>query len=184
MELHPERRAVEITLSLPLLGVAGFGATDTLEVAVDVARAWQSGMPLAEIATAWEFLTVSPEAVAHDQGKGVEYQWASIRELSPDLIDQKLVKAAYAKPELRSLFPMVGHGSLQFRRRTISAPGSDIPSIFPMAGGRWRVISLWDRNIPERTADTAEEAVRLVVAGLPEGCGPAVEVIHVARHRA
>ncbi len=181
IELVQERREVEIMLRLPLLGVAGQGSTESLEVAVAVARSWQSAVPLAEMAGRWDFLRVTSEALAHDQGRAVEYEWALIRSLSPCLIDRELVTAAFSSPELRSLFPVVAHGSLQFRRRTISGPGSDIPSIFPMADSRWRVISLWDPEIPVRTAGTAEEAVGLVVAGLPKGCGGAVEVIHAAR---
>ncbi|MEW2635709.1 DUF6193 family natural product biosynthesis protein [Streptomyces sp. NPDC048389] len=184
IELRQERREVTVMIRMPLLGIGGYGATGSLEVAVEVAHAWRSGMPLAEMAAEWEFLTVTPEALAHDQGKAVEFEWASIQRLPANLIDQDLVAAAFRSPELRSLFPIVTHGSLQFRRRTISGPGSDVPSIFPMTGGRWRVICLWDPKIPKRIAETTEEAVGIVVAGLPEGCGAAVEVIRAARRGA
>ncbi|WP_148710296.1 DUF6193 family natural product biosynthesis protein [Streptomyces sp. 3211.6] len=182
LELTPEHREVKIAIEMPLIGVAAFGSTASLDVAVEIAHAWQSGTPLADMSLRWKFLRVSPEAVAHDQGRGVEYEWAAIRRMSPDLIDQELVEAAYATPELRSLFPRVTHGSLQFRRRTISTPGSDVPSIFPAGEGIWRVIRLYDPSFPISIVDTAEEAVGLVVAGLPAGCGPAIEVIYAARH--
>ncbi|MFJ7158842.1 DUF6193 family natural product biosynthesis protein [Streptomyces sp. NPDC101118] len=184
LELRPEHREVAVTISMPLVGVAGSGATASLESAVRIAEAWRAGIPLADMTAQWGFLTVSPEALAHDQGKAVEYEWARVRALSPGLIDLDLVEAAYATPELRALFPMVAHGSLQFRRRTIAAPGSDIPSLFPAWGGGWLVTGLPGPGPARRTADTAGEAVGIVVAGLPEGCGPAVEVIHAARHGA
>ncbi|EFL19940.1 DUF6193 family natural product biosynthesis protein [Streptomyces sp. C] len=184
IDMRPESRDVMLTISMPLIGVAGSGSTTSLKIAVEIAQAWQSGMPLAEMSSNWGFLNFSPKALAHDQGAGVEFEWGVIRKLSPELIDQKMVEAAYVTPELRALFPMPAHGSLQFRRRTISAPGSDIPSIFPAAGGCWTVISLHDPQIPRPTVSSAEEAVRLVVAGLPAGCGPAVEVIHAARRKA
>ncbi|MGW6985767.1 DUF6193 family natural product biosynthesis protein [Streptomyces sp. NPDC054932] len=181
VELRPDRREIGVTLRLPFVGVAAAGAASSLQAAIEVVQAWQAGMPLMDMATRWEFLMVSPKALAHDQGRGVAYEWERMRHLSDDLIDHDLVEAALRSPELRSLFPMVGHGSLQFRRFTISAPGSDIPSIFPLGEGRWRVICLWDTDLSSGTADTADEAVRLVVEGLPEGCGSAAEVIHDAR---
>lgn len=181
VELRPERREVGVTLRLPLVGVAGVGAAWSLEAVIEVAQAWQAGMPLADMAARWEFLMVSLKALAHDQGKGVAYEWGHVRRLPDQLVDHGLVEAAFRSPELSSLFPMVGHGSLQFRRLTVSDPGSDVPSIFPLGGGRWRVICLWDKDIPVSTAETADEAVRLVVEGLPEGCGSAIEVIHDAR---
>lgn len=181
VELRPERRGIEVLLRLPLAGVAGVCAVRSLEAAIEVVQDWQAGTPLADMAARWELLRVSPEALAHDQGKGVAHEWGYLRGLPDRLVDHDLVEAAFRSPELSALFPMVGHGSLQFRRLTVSDPGSDVPSIFPLGEGRWQVISLWDRDIPVRTADTADEAVRLVVEGLPQGCGSAVEVIHDAR---
>ncbi|MDK9500558.1 DUF6193 family natural product biosynthesis protein [Streptomyces katrae] len=181
VELRPERREVGVTLRLPLVGVAAVAAVWSLEVAIEVAQAWQAGVPLADMAARWEFLMVSPKALAHDQGRGAAYEWESVRRLPDRLVDHTLVEAAFRSPQLSSLFPMVSHGSLQFRRLTVSGPGSDVPSVFPLGEGRWRVICLWDQDIPVRTAGNVEEAVRLVVEGLPEGCGSALEVIHDAR---
>ncbi|MEW2374201.1 DUF6193 family natural product biosynthesis protein [Streptomyces sp. NPDC006656] len=181
VSLRPERREVGVTLRLPLVGDAAVGAVGSLEVVIEVAQAWQAGMPLADMAARWEFLMVSPEALAHDEGRGAAYEWERVRRLPDRLVDRTLVEAAFRSPQLSSLFPMISHGSLQFRRLTVSAPGSDVPSVFPFGEGGWRVICLGDRDIPVRTADTVEEAVRLVVEGLPEGCGPALEVIHDAR---
>lgn len=181
VELRPERREVGVTLRLPLVGVAGVGTAWSLEAVIEVAQAWQAGLPLADMAARWEFLMVSLKALAHDQGRGAAYEWEHIRSLPDRLVDHSLVEAAFRSPELSSLFPMVGHGSLQFRRLTVSDAGSDVPSILALGRGRWRVICLWDKDIPASTADTADEAVRLVVEGLPEECGSAVEVIHDAR---
>lgn len=179
--LRPERREIAVMLRLPLAGVAGVCAAASLDAAIEVVQAWQRGTPLADMAARWEFLMVSPKALAHDQGKGVAHEWAYVRGLPDRLVDHGLVEAAYRSPELSTLFPMVSHGSLQFRRLTVSDPGSDIPSIFPAGEGRWSVYGPWGEDVPARTADTVDEAVRLVVEGLPEGCGSAAEVIHDAR---
>lgn len=43
-------------------------------------------------------------------------------------------------------------------------------------GGRWRVAYQEGLGgVPHRDASTSAEAVEFFVAGLPEGCGPAVE---------
>ncbi|MET8080672.1 DUF6193 family natural product biosynthesis protein [Streptomyces sp. NPDC005303] len=95
------------------------------------------------------------------------------------LIDKALVEAAYANPALRALFPLVSHGSLQFSRCTRFPWSQDLPMIFPLFGGRFRVRQLHgpqgsgQEQVGE--ADSAEDAVKLVASHLPAGCGPAVD---------
>ncbi|MFG3488855.1 DUF6193 family natural product biosynthesis protein [Streptomyces sp. NPDC047972] len=109
----------------------------------------------------------------------VAAKWQVVREMDEKLIDKALVEAAYATPELRALFPLVSHGSLQFSRCTRFPWSQDLPSIFPLLGERFRVWGLHGSAGSGREqageADTAEEAVRLVAAHLPAGCGPAVD---------
>ncbi|MFE5596125.1 DUF6193 family natural product biosynthesis protein [Streptomyces sp. NPDC056549] len=108
----------------------------------------------------------------------VAAQWQLVREKKESLIDKHLVEAAYANPALRSLFPMVSHGSLQFSRCTRFPWSQDLPSIFP-EGERFCVLRLHERQGSGREriggAFTAEEAVEIAAAHLPNGWGPAVD---------
>ncbi|WP_079173617.1 DUF6193 family natural product biosynthesis protein [Streptomyces monashensis] len=99
--------------------------------------------------------------------------------MNENLIDKHLVEAAYANLALRSLFPMVSHGSLQFSRCTRFPWSQDLPSIFPLDGERFRVLRLHEPQGSGREriggAFTAEEAVEIAAAHLPDGWGPAVD---------
>ncbi|MEU6086766.1 DUF6193 family natural product biosynthesis protein [Streptomyces sp. NPDC047085] len=68
---------------------------------------------------------------------------------------------------------------MQFSRCTRFPWSGDLPSVFPLAGERFRVLRLHEPRGSGREevgeADTAEEAVELVVSHLPTGCGPAVD---------
>ncbi|MET9500018.1 DUF6193 family natural product biosynthesis protein [Streptomyces sp. NPDC006552] len=109
----------------------------------------------------------------------VAAEWQVVREMDANLIDKALVEAAYANSALRALFPLVSHGSLQFSRCTRFPWSQDLPSIFPLFGGRFRVYRLHaprgsgQEQVGE--ADSAKEAVKLVASHLPAGCGPAVD---------
>ncbi|MCU7825300.1 DUF6193 family natural product biosynthesis protein [Kitasatospora sp. DSM 101779] len=102
--------------------------------------------------------------------------WNAIRALSPDLIDKALVEAAYADDVIRSLFPMVSHGSLQFSRCTRFPWSRDLPSVFPNGSAGFRVMRLHEPgNSTIGEVLSADEAVRMVRDNLPVGCGPAVD---------
>ncbi|MFI0545253.1 DUF6193 family natural product biosynthesis protein [Streptomyces sp. WSLK1-3] len=114
----------------------------------------------------------------------VAAKWQVVREMDASLIDKALVEAAYANPALRALFPLVSHGSLQFSRCTRFPWSQDLPMIFPLFGGRFRVRQLHEPRgsaqegvgeADSAEADSAEEAVKLVASHLPAGCGPAVD---------
>ncbi|MFF0413409.1 DUF6193 family natural product biosynthesis protein [Kitasatospora sp. NPDC004745] len=109
----------------------------------------------------------------------VAAQWQLVREMNENRIDKHLVEAAYTNPALRSLFPLVGHGSLQFSRCTRFPWSQDLPSIFPLDGQRFRVLRLHEPQGSGREriggAFTAEEAVEIAAANLPAGWGPAVD---------
>ena len=114
----------------------------------------------------------------------VAAKWQVVREMDANLIDKALVEAAYANPALRALFPLVSHGSLQFSRCTRFPWSQDLPRIFPLFGGRFRVRQLHEPRgsgqegvgeADSAEADSAEEAVKLVASHLPAGCGPAVD---------
>ena len=87
-------------------------------------------------------------------------------------MDIRLVGAAYAEPLLRQLHPSSSHQDLHFSRCT-GAWSWDVPFIMHLPGRRYLVAGP-SRSQIVGEADTTEEAVALVVGGLPPGCGPAV----------
>lgn len=173
--LQQKHRELVLRIWMTGVGEAATGGVQDLETVVNVAGAWQAGNSLTELASRWPFLDVDPLALAHEQGRAVAFAWQRARDLPDRLVDHGLLEAAFAVPVLRGLFPMVTHGSLQFSRCTRFPYSGDVPSIFPLQGGGWRVTSLWDPQIAHRDVATAEEAVVVVAAALPNDCAPAVE---------
>ncbi|CAH9416013.1 DUF6193 family natural product biosynthesis protein [Streptomyces globisporus] len=106
-------------------------------------------------------------------------EWHSVLSEPSGVIDPALSRAAHANPKLRSLFPLISHGSLQFSRCTQPPWSRDVPSLFRRRDGRFSVLRLWETGesgLREAgVADNAPEAVALLSATLPEHWGPAVE---------
>jgi hypothetical protein len=106
-----------------------------------------------------------------DAAARTEAEWERLR--GARYVDHELVRAAYAEPRLRQLFPWSGMRELHFSR-CIEDPWTwDVPFIRPQPGGRFRVEG------PSRTefvgeVHSVEAAVAMVVDRLPPGCGPAV----------
>jgi hypothetical protein len=96
-----------------------------------------------------------------------------------DVIDPLLTRAAYENAKLRSFFPLISHGSLQFSRCTRYPWSRDVPALFRRRAGGFSVIRMWETGESGRrevgVAETATEAVELLVATLPEAWGPAIE---------
>ncbi|WP_254211829.1 DUF6193 family natural product biosynthesis protein [Streptomyces sp. ADI95-16] len=87
-------------------------------------------------------------------------------------MDFELVRAAHAEPLLRQLHPSSSHQNLHFSRCT-GDWSWDVPFVIHLPGGRYLVVGP-SRSQIVGEADTAEEAIALVVGGLPPGCGPAI----------
>ncbi|GGS26717.1 hypothetical protein F2B00_20720 [Streptomyces parvus] len=106
-------------------------------------------------------------------------EWQSVLAEPSGVIDPALARAAHANPRLRSLFPLISHGSLQLSRCTRPPWSRDVPSLLRRRDGRFCVIRLWETGESGRrdvgVADTAPEAVALLSAALPEDWGPAIE---------
>ncbi|MER5965848.1 DUF6193 family natural product biosynthesis protein [Streptomyces sp. NPDC002057] len=103
----------------------------------------------------------------------VAAEWRKVLAMSERRIDPAMPRAAHAHPALRELFPMVSHGALYFSRCTQYPWTHDVPTLFPRPGG-FHVFRHSDQSVIGEP-DTVEEAVELVVANLPAGCGPAVD---------
>ncbi|MCT9006697.1 DUF6193 family natural product biosynthesis protein [Streptomyces rhizosphaerihabitans] len=150
------------------------GSTEDLKALAKAAAAWYEGVPLAELHAAAPFLEVGTLAAAHERGPehAVAEKWRGY--LEPGLsVDLDLIRAAYAEPRLRALFPFTSHGSLQFSRCTGWPFSYDVSKIHPLGGDRYAVQHRGEKfaMVP---AYTAQEAVALVVARMPETWGPAV----------
>ncbi|MFH8471458.1 DUF6193 family natural product biosynthesis protein [Streptomyces sp. NPDC018000] len=112
---------------------------------------------------------------AHTQAAEiVAEKWKAILDFEDDLINPAMPRAAYADPRLRELFPLVSHGALYLSRCTRFPWDQDVGTLFPRAGGGFMVIRQSDGTILGEP-ETVEEAVALIVANLPEGCGPAID---------
>ncbi|MDX3451275.1 DUF6193 family natural product biosynthesis protein [Streptomyces sp. ME02-8801-2C] len=174
--LGEQERVFGIRIWWTGVGEAAFGRTAELQTVVNVAHAWQAGASVRELGDRWPFLEIHGLTLAHERGEAVAFKWQIVRNTPDRLIDHDIVEAAYANPLLRSLFPLISHGSLQFSRCTRDPWSYDVPSLVPQLGGGWRALRAHKgRDIPDHIAQTPEEAVAFVVAGLPDGCGPAVE---------
>lgn len=112
----------------------------------------------------------------NDPGRDlVEAAWQVL--LNSDLVSVELAAAAYAEPKLRQLFPWVGMWELHFSRCTERRWTWDVPYIRAEAAGPDHTGPYYVEG-PSRTqkigeADTAQEAVAMVVERLPANCGPA-----------
>lgn len=103
--------------------------------------------------------------------------WTIYRQTTASHVDHDLIEASYAHPQLQALFPFHSHGSPNFSRCTGFPYTHDVPVVTPV-DGRYRV-TWWKTRSPHGPADIGEaddprDAVALVAAHLPPGCGPAV----------
>ncbi|MFE9635835.1 DUF6193 family natural product biosynthesis protein [Streptomyces sp. NPDC006463] len=103
----------------------------------------------------------------------VAERWQEFMGFGGDVIDPAMVRAAYAQPRLRVLFPGVSHGILHLSRCTGYPASHDVPLVHPLAAGGFQVTGRAGEGVLGEVA-TLEAAFALVVAHLPEGSGPAV----------
>ncbi|AUY54370.1 hypothetical protein EH183_21530 [Streptomyces sp. CB01881] len=96
-----------------------------------------------------------------------------MREDIPFPTVRDLVEAAHAEPKLRQLYPFTSHWSLHFTTCTGYPFTWVVPFVDPLRDGRYRVCGP-DRGTVIGEADTAEQAIALVISHLPTSIGPAV----------
>jgi Family of unknown function (DUF6193) len=167
--------------------MAGGKAPD-LTAAAGATATWQADSRLAALREAWPFVEYGELAEAYERGNPTQAMWEIFRR-SRRSRDRALIEAAYAQPALRVLFPFTNLGSLNFSRCTRFPYSWDLPVIdtIPRAweppidpGAEVRFTISWPPNSPYGTghiadASSAAEAVAIVVAHLPAGCGPAID---------
>ncbi|WP_266395521.1 DUF6193 family natural product biosynthesis protein [Streptomyces canus] len=104
-----------------------------------------------------------------------------VRDMDANLIGTALVEAASANPALRALFPLVGHGSLQFSRCTRVPWQQGLPSILSRLGHARRTADQHPPRAPEpphhqaiypANEDPAVGALSCPFRLSPKGVGP------------
>ncbi|MGW7545069.1 DUF6193 family natural product biosynthesis protein [Streptomyces sp. NPDC054770] len=152
------------------------GSTTDLTELATAAAAWHHGGTLAELHAAAPLLVFGALAAAHERGPehAVAEKWRRFLEPHP-YRDLDMIRAAYAEPRLRVLFPFTSHDVLRFSRCTGYPYTGDVSAIHPLGLGRYAVQHPGEEFSRER-ADTctAREAAALVVARMPDTWGPAI----------
>ena len=161
-----------------LLLAAGVSADPAETVRAVVA--WTGGAGLEETKERAPFVEFRPWALAHEREPlgAVELEWC--RRLDrvhtwpmngfPRV--HALLAAAYAQPVLRRLMPVTSHDNLWFS--TSTTPNRRVNGVGPMIWPHYeRAYAVRDGHEVLARFETPEEAVAFVVAGLPEGIGPA-----------
>ena len=126
-----------------------------------------------ELASAFRFVKVQPNAAVYERGEEVEHAWQeylqSIGQEVPNLV--AFVTAAAVEPKLRQLFPFMSHDTFRFSRCTGYPFTSDTPWVVPRGQDQYEVIGPGGESLG---GGNAAGAVALVVAALPPNCGAAV----------
>ncbi|MEU9074183.1 DUF6193 family natural product biosynthesis protein [Kitasatospora sp. NPDC048538] len=165
--------------------LAGGLTADVAEVARATA-AWTGGAGLAETGAAAPFVRYRDWALAHERERlgPVELEWRiKLDRVHTPPYDRHprvhaLVAAAYAQPVLRGLMPVHSHFNLWFST-AVERPWTDrtgyvlLPYEEGAYGSEEGAYGVHTGGELIARTETAEEAVALVVAALPEGLGPA-----------
>lgn len=156
------------------------GSTKDLREVAKAAAAWRAGARLHQLQDLCPFVSFSELAEAHERGPAdaVAVKWRLLREEMQGDIPfpavRDLVEVAHAEPRLRQLYPFTSHWSLHFSACTGFPFTWVVPFVDPLRDGRYRVCGP-NRGTVIGEADTAEQAVALVLSRLPADIGPAVE---------
>ncbi|MEW1545892.1 DUF6193 family natural product biosynthesis protein [Streptomyces tsukubensis] len=103
----------------------------------------------------------------------VDEQWKLVLGMGDGQISAEIPRAAYARLELRQLYPLVSHGVLSFSRCIRFPWLEDVGTIYRRGEGY--LVRRASDGATLGTPDTIEEAVDLIVANLPAGTGPAID---------
>ncbi|GAB3203450.1 DUF6193 family natural product biosynthesis protein [Nocardia tengchongensis] len=114
-------------------------------------------------------------------GNSVAAQWDLLRNDETyyrRFLDHDLVEAVYAHPQLGVLFPFTSVTVLHLSRCTRYPFSFDVPCVVPDFTGTFKVMRTHNMVTGPKMIGvgvTAAEAVTLIAAHLPEGCGPAID---------
>jgi hypothetical protein len=146
---------------------------DLIEMARAIDKWIGSNCTAAELANAFLFVEASSAASAYESGEIVELRWqqylASLSKDHPKL--RAFITAAAAEPKLRQLFPYTSLDNFCFSRCTGYPFTRDTPRIVPLGDDKYEVITFSGTSLGR---GGPIEAIAIVVAHLPPGCGPAL----------
>ncbi|GAA0902746.1 hypothetical protein Vau01_124010 [Virgisporangium aurantiacum] len=147
------------------------GNTDDLAAVAAAMHAWQSGMAVGPLTSAWPFLSTSGFAMAYErsEGEAIDYRWRQYHANSSGAVQltrlHPFISHAFGEPRLRALLPYTSHWTLHFSW-TVSPPYSDdCPVVVPLSDGRFLVTTADGRELG--MADPAG-GVALVLTALGE----------------
>ncbi|WP_159401094.1 DUF6193 family natural product biosynthesis protein [Streptomyces sp. NRRL B-24484] len=177
MNVHQFRGAPEFLVCCRKQGAwLANGRTADPAAAAAAVAAWMGGADLAAAEVAAPFLRYGDWALAHEREPldPVELEWWHRLDhylLSPPTNPcssgaRALLEAAHAQPRLRRLTPVTSHYTLWFSASATRPYEPVGHAVDPQRDGSFLVRSRAVRVVT--TVATAEEAVALVVAGLPE----------------
>ncbi|MFD6530600.1 DUF6193 family natural product biosynthesis protein [Streptomyces sp. NPDC060184] len=154
------------------------GVTADLREVAEAGAAWGAGTAVPRMREAFPFLQFDPVAEAHEAGPAaaVAAQWGILREKARDTPEfpqfAAVLEAAYAEPRLRALFPYTSHWTVAFSSSTGRPHRCEVAIAPQYGGGPYLVLRYPNTGVHGRAA-TAEQAVALAVAHLPDSVGPA-----------
>ena len=146
------------------------GNTDELPAVAGAMHAWQSGVSIAPLVSAWPFLSSDGFAEAFERGEAeaIDYRWRSYHDNSPPAPQltrlHPFIAQALAEPRLRELLPYTSHWTLCFSRSAGYPYSNDCPVVEPLDDGRYRVRAADGRELG--IADAAG-SVALALTALP-----------------
>ena len=143
---------------------------------LDVARAvhvWIAMECSLDVLDSLPSVTLAPNARIYEMGNEVEHRWQvylhSLGQTFPKLM--AFVNEAAIHPELRQLFPFTSLMFFCFSRCTGYPFTNDIPCVAVRPDGSYEVLTPDYRSLGH---GTAKEAAAIVIANLPNDCGPAI----------
>lgn len=148
------------------------GTTADLPAVAATMHAWQSGIRVRQLISAWPFLRTGgfAEAYERSEAEAIDYRWRQYNDTrsgAPHLIPlHPFISHAFREPRLRALLPYTSHSTLRFSRSVSRPPDSSrLPTVHPLPDGRYRVTTAGGRELD---AADAAVAVALVLAALDE----------------
>ncbi|MFF3850603.1 DUF6193 family natural product biosynthesis protein [Streptomyces sp. NPDC002328] len=137
------------------------GGTDDLHQLVGVTDAWRRGATLRELHDRFPFMSCTAMAQAYEDGTPVVAQWERLLAHEEYVAERPLLRAAHAEPRLRTLFPVLSHGSLILSRDPYDRTSEEF-RIIPRTDGGYRVGST-NPNGSEHEVTSLEEALVAVL---------------------
>ncbi len=145
---------------------------DIIEMAQAINTWIMTDCNTANLAARFHYVLANDVAEYYERGEEVEYRWLSYLRKTPSFPQMRpIVISASRRPQLRQLFPYISYNRLCFSRCTGYPFTTDTPYVQMLLDGRYKVVSASGDDLG---CVDEEEAADLVVANLPEGCGPAV----------